>query len=916
MPENEFTINAGKKGILENQLRKQEAIGERWAMCRKTLIFGLALLWGICSYIAAQQDTALSPAAASEEASSEPPLLPEQAKAPQTLFESLPRFGATVFGSLSAAEASGTPTPDVAAAAQKAEKARLVMPVANLPVPPHYLLGPGDTLEISVWAREFEQVRQTVTISPEGFIILPHIGRLTASGLTLEQLRQALTEAYAKPFAAPNVTVVVSEQRTVEVFVTGDVMRPGKYILAGMATVLSALYAAGGPSEIGSYRHIRLSRVGREPVEIDLYDYLLTGLRDKDVVLAPGDTIFIPPVTGEVGVMGEVRRPARYEMKGELTVAQALELAGGMKPSAYAPLVHLWRSERRARWILSTLDCSQPDSPDLKLLLRDGDLLIVKRILPRGENTIQLRGAVKRPGIYPWTPDATVSSLLKAAEGLTWNAHMGLGLLRRMDENRHYQLITFNVAEQMYGENPPRIALQPKDEIEILFQEAVEPPQEVKIEGAVARPGTYPFAAHMRVSQLVRLAGDVLPEAYLERADLLRLTADQKYQVLPVHLKAALQGDAEKDLELQRGDILKIVKQQEALPPAEVQIAGFVRQPGKFRRFEGMRVSDLIFAAGGLQPGAGPYVELTPGRQEGVPQTVRLQLTGTPEAFHIEPDMILNDGDSVSVVGRGEFRETAELVVLQGRVAHPGSFPLKRDPGRSYTVWDLLRDAGGLLPDANPNGIVIYRRRELSMGQAQSEDLTRILQATNREASQAPLQIDQTRQAEAMGNIVAQGLTTLIAPGATAIVLPPRPVRPEDYVTAIPVAGKKLMESEGKAGNVALEPGDNVVVPRRINTVTVLGAVPRSGAVPYEEGFVCRDYVKEAGGFREDAASERMIVIHPNGAAAPIRLKDPVEPGDIIVVPTKYIVRTVRTESSWQQWLRGIISIVTAALVF
>lgn len=840
------------------------------------------------------------------------PDLPEQAKSPQALFEGLPRFGASLFASVAARLLA----PEGAAEGAMDRAATPVTPVANLPVPPTYLLGPGDTLDLSVWSRDLEHVKQTLTVAPEGFLILPEVGRITAAGQTLDQLRQTLSAEYGKYYAEPKVMLVVSGQRTVEVYITGDAVRPGKYTLAGMATVLSALYAAGGPSEIGSFRNIKLNRVGQQPITIDLYDYLLTGRLDADTVLAPGDSIFIPTLKAEVGLMGELRRPARYELTDGLTVGQAIDLAGGMKPSAYAPLVHLWRGEKRADWVLSTIDLSDPNGPGMKQPLRDGDLLIVKSILARGDNTIELKGAVKRPGIYPWTPDATVSSLLRSAEGLAWNAHMGTGLLRRMDNDRHYQLIPFNVGEQMYGQNPLALPLQPKDEVEILFQQAVEPAREVKIEGAVATPGTYPYDLQMRVSQLVLLAGSVLPEAYLDRADLLRLTPDQKYEIIPVDLKGALSGDATKDLALQRGDILKVAKQAEAMPMPEVQIAGYVRNPGKYPRREGMKVSDLIFAAGGLKPGAGPEIDVTPGHFEGMPKPVRLTLTVTADSFQLDPDMVLGEGDSVSIIGRGEFKEEADVVVLSGRVERPGSFTLKRDRQQGYTVMDLLRDSGGLLPDANPNGIVIYRRREVSMGTAQSEDLTRILQSTNRESTQPPLQIDQSQQSAAYGNLVSQGLTTLTGQGATSIVLPPRPVRPEDWVTAIPVSGKKLLESDGKVGNIELEPGDNVSVPRRLNTVTVLGAVPRSGAVPFVEKQRCSDYIRESGGFREDAADNRMVVIHPNGAAAPVKMKDAIEPGDIIVVPTKHIVRTVRTESAWQQWLRGIVSVVTAALLF
>lgn len=829
----------------------------------------------------------------------EEPLRPEQYKAPQQLFEELPRFGAGLFASVAAAK-PGT-----------------VQPVSNQPAPPGYLLGPGDRLALRVWVKDFEQVSQDVTVTPEGFVILDEIGRVPATGLTLEQLRDQLREAYSRAFTKPEVTLTVAEQRTVEVYVTGDAVRPGKYTLAGLATVLGALYAAGGPSDIGSFRRLTVQRVGQEPLTVDLYGYLLTGRRDQDVALRPGDTIFVPTVGGEFGLCGEIRRPARYELQANLTVADALQLAGGLKPSAYAPMVHLWRHDNHAKWRLQTLDLGRADSADLKLPLQDGDLLIVKRILPTGANTVQLLGAVKRPGYYPVTKDTTVSSLLREAEGLMWNAHMGTGVVRRMDYDRHYTVIPFDVSEQMYGENPPRIPLESKDEVEVFAQDTVEPSQNVTVQGAVAHPGVYPWAVNLKVSQLLLLAGGLLPEAFVKRADLLRLNADQKYEVVAVDLGAALKGDAAADVVVGRGSILKVSTLAEAQPAAVVQAAGFVRSPGKLPRREGMKVSDLLFAAGGLKPGAGPEILLLRGRFEGTPQTERLKLEGTPDNYKVTPDALLQDDDSVAVLGRGQFREQADLVTIQGKIKTPGSYALGRTATKDYTVYDLLQEAGGLLEDANPAGIVVYRKRDFYVAQAQSEDLNRILASVNREAAQPPMEVPVEDQTAAFNSLAGQNLRQVIAgPNSAAIILPPRPVKPEDWVSAIPVSGRKLIETQGAEGNVELEPGDTVVVPRLGNTVMVLGAVPRSGAVPFVAGKALPYYLDESGGLREDAASDRMVVIHANGSAEPVKMKAQLEPGDVLVIPTKHIVRLVRTESAWQQWLRTLMSFGLGALAF
>lgn len=818
----------------------------------------------------------------------------------QETLASLPRFGANLFARAAEQDAETEGTP-----------------VAGAPVPPSYVIGAADQLSLTISAAGWEQIAQDFTVSPEGFVSFPQLARMTVAGQTLAQLRGTLSEHYARLFTDPTVTLVISEQRVVEVYVTGDVTRPGKYALAGTATVLTALYEAGGPSEIGSFRNIRLTRPGRPAVEIDLYDYLLTGSRDSDPQLDPGDTIFVPPLRGEVGLAGQVRRPARYELSGPVTLADAIAMAGGLTATAYGPVVQLWRADAQREWSLTVVDVSTPDSPDLRTPIRDGDLVMVRAMRASGQNVVKLIGAVKRPGYYPVDACPTVSSLLEAAEGLALDAHVGTGVIRRMDDQRHLQIIEFNVADARAAKPGADPGLQPEDIVEIFAQQDVEPRFSVEVAGAVARPGQYFWAADLRVSHLLTDAGGPLPGAYLARADLLRLTDDQTYATIPVDLRAALEGDPEADVVLQRGDILQVITRAEAGLSDEVHVAGYVNAPGKYPRREGMTVSDLIFAAGGLQPGAGPTIELVRGHFEGAPDAITLQLTGAIDDFRVEPDVALTDEDSVAVAGRGDFNEHADLVQLQGRVENPGSYAIKSGPGDDqYTVWDLVQEGGGLLADANAAGIVVYRKRNLEVGDAQNEDLTRVLKAVNREAAQQPLQVNADQQQAAMDQTVSHGIQQVItSPGAISIVLPPRPVQQSDWVAAIPVDGETLVSSAGREGNLALQPGDTVVIPARVHTVMVLGAVPRSGAVPFVDGMRCNDYIIESGGLREDAAAKRLIVVHANGSVEPIKLRGQMRAGDIIVVPTRHIVRTVRTESELMMWLRSIVPVATAALL-
>lgn len=816
----------------------------------------------------------------------------------------LPRFGAGLFADVA---------PEAGPEKRRESEGA---PVAAAPVADTYLLAPGDGLHLRVWSRGWEQLDAEMTITPEGHLYLEQIGRITAAGRTVEQLRQMLAEAYARIFTQPSLALTVPQQRSVEVYVTGDARRPGKYTLNGNATVFTALYAAGGPSEIGSFRRLRLTRAGEQALEIDLYAYLLTGSREQDVMLRPGDTLFIPALGAEIGIAGEVRRPARYELLDPTTVADALTMAGGLTGRAYGPGVTLWYAEGRSEWMLKSLQLTTPDSPDLRQPMVDGNLVVVPALLEEGDNTIRVFGAVKRPGYYPYTEGATIGSMLRAAEGMRALAHMGTGLLTRLDENRHIQAINFDVKEQYYGGIERQMAVRPKDWIRIFEQDEVELPKQVEVRGSVARPGVYEWMLNMRVGDLVWRAGGLNPNAYVERADLLRLTEDQRYEVIAVNLSRAALADDTRNILLQRGDILTVVQHDQVRPPATVAIDGYVSNPGEYPRYEGMRASDLIFAAGGLKPGAGPGIEYTRGHIEDRPQTMSLQLFGDPGEYTIEPDVLLEDDDTLSVQGRGEFRQRAELVSLRGRVPRPGSYAVKAAPGdQPYTVWDLIREGGGLLEDANPEGIVIYRRHNAALGQAQAEDLDRVLQSVNQGAGEQPLQLSE--QSDAMNAQISQSLGSVLSnAGGVSIVMPPRPVTLRDWVSAIPVDGARLLASAGREGNLELHALDTVTVPRRVNTVTVLGAVPRSGAVPFDQAFKCADYITESGGFREDAANDRLVVVHVNGSAAPIRPEDAIRPGDIIVVPTKHIVRNVRTEGEGQRWLRTIVSLVTAALIF
>ncbi len=482
-------------------------------------------------------------------------------------FVALPRFGERVFAQEPADEREPTesaPAPDK---------------TAGVAVPPSYIIGPGDEMAIRVWTDAIEHVSATPVVDADGRIYLELLGEVMVAGESLSEVREQVVRRYRVFFTRAEVSVGLARTRTMEVRVTGDVQRPGKYRLSGDATLFAALYAAGGPSEIGSLRGVRLLRRGQEPVIADLYLYLLQGDISGDVSLQPEDTIFVPAAGATVGVAGEVRRPARYELLEETTLGQALDMAAGVAATGYAHNLEVWRVGESGRRELINVDAR--DGRDLTL--QDGDLIVATPVLEDPENVVELSGAVLRPGVYEVREGMTVSDLLAIAQGLSEDAHTEEAALWRLGEDLDYELISFDLAAAMAGDALQDLALQPRDRLIVLSEEDVEPPMQVEAMGAVLRPAIVPWVRGMRVSDLVKRAGGLAEGAYTPQANLLRLGPDERREIIPVTLDRGLAGDEDADVLLARGDVLEVLAREVATDESLVRVAGLVNTPGATR---------------------------------------------------------------------------------------------------------------------------------------------------------------------------------------------------------------------------------------------------------------------------------------------------------------------------------------------
>jgi len=859
----------------------------------------------------------------SEELETAPVAAVEEPRTAAERFAELKRFGMNIFGP--ADEPDTTVTGDEQRSAEEADAERALATVpqtpvpprgpravlASEPVPPTYVLGPGDQLAVRVWTDAIEHVAATPVIDAEGQIYLELLGEVTVAGERLSSAREMITRRYHTFFNRAEVSVGLTRTRVIEVRVTGDVRRPGTHLLSGAATLFSALNAARGPNDVGSFRAIRLVRRGEEPLVIDLYDYLLRGEIDADVPLEPNDTIFVPPLLAEFGIDGEVRRPARYEMTDPVTLAEALQMAAGVSATGYGQGAELWRvGESGTRELLNV----NLRTADAQLSLQSGDLVVIPPVLEEAQNVVELEGAVRRPGTYQVLEDMTVRDLIALANGLEETAHTEEAVVERLGDDLDRDLIHFDLAAALAGDPAHNIALTQGDLVTVFAEGDVEAPMEVTVEGAIREPDTYDWVRGMRVSDLVKQAGGLLEGAYTRRANLMRLGDDQRRELIPVDLAAALASDPGANLELQRGDTLTVLARAEVAEDSRIHVTGLVPNVGWFPRSQGMRVSDAILAAGGLASSAGDQVEYTAGGVVGQVEPIYLSLRREDEAFVVEPDPIVRDNDLVAVLGTGRLIATPPVVTIRGRVATPGSYALLSTTEDPDTVYDLIRRAGGLLPSANPNGIVLYRLRQEIIGDEQEGDLEQVIAHFNRELAAGTVEGEEQRTMGTAAQIT-QGLEAALSEGGSAVIIPPRRLSKYQWARAVPIDGEALIASGGAREDFPLAPGDVVVVPETPTTVTVMGAVVRPGAVPYQLGFEPLDYIAKSGEFTQDARKRRTVVIRANGEVTPQALHTEIKPGDIILVPSDYIFRNVNEPGALERVLSAVTSIVTGYLI-
>lgn len=484
----------------------------------------------------------------------------------------------------------------------------------DVPLGPDYVLGLGDTLQIDLWGGVTQSISRV--IGRDGRVLLPEAGSLEVAGLDLDHAQSQIEGALKTQYRNAKVTVTVSRLRSVRVYVVGDVQRPGGYDISSLATPLSALYAAGGPTAVGSLRLARHLRGQKVIEEIDLYDFLLHGIRNGSARFESGDTLLVPPAGPQVAVSGAVRRPAIYELKpGETTLASLVDDAGGLTAAASLSHVTVERIDANRRRETVTLPVGADESSQQQLAavrafsVRDGDRIHVDSILPYSEAAVYLEGHVVRPGRLAFSDGMRLSDVLHSYRDLLPEPAAHGEIVRLVPPDLHAETIEFNVPDVLIGN--ANADLQPFDTIRVFGRYEADSPR-VTIRGEVLRPGSYPLSKDMTAAQLVRMAGGFKRDALRDSADLTSYEVAASNRILErlisIRIGDAVTGkDANADVVLKPGDILSIHQITGWSDIGEsVTIDGQVRYPGSYGFSQGERLSSVLRRAGGLLDTAYP----------------------------------------------------------------------------------------------------------------------------------------------------------------------------------------------------------------------------------------------------------------------------------------------------------------------
>jgi len=688
-------------------------------------------------------------------------------------------------------------------------------PAAVGPVDPGYLIGPGDVLRLYLWGAV--ELQYELNVDNQGTVFIPTAGQMFVSGVPYSELKTKMTIYLSKFYEGlaanpPTVFLDISlaKLKPIKIFVMGEVSKPGGYTISSFASVFNALYSVGGPLTSGSLREIRVIRNNKVISKVDLYDYLLKGQLIGDVRLQNNDMVFIPSRGKTVSVLGEVLRPAIYELRVDENLKKLFEFSGGLKATAYTGRVQVSRIkpfEQRKKFELEKqlVDVDLTNllqNPSADFILSDGDLVAVDTISAKLINYVTIEGAVLRPGAYDVSKVRRLSDLIYEAEGVLPEAYFSKADIIRTRPDETYQFISVDLAKALDGDPLNNIELHPRDSVKIYSIYELVEKRTVSISGYVKNPVSLPFADSLTLYDMVFRAGGLQDpvfrgKAFTLRGDIVRINPDGlTTRIIPFNLEKLLR-EKSVNIDLEPGDKIYIYKGDvEKVLDKVVRIEGEVRKPGEYPLSSNMTPTDLILQAGGFNERSlrtEVYVNrLKPSGYEGekisesfvIPMSLSFYKSTSDEindidSANINSNTFILQHKDIIVVRKNPNYQDQRVVTISGEVNKPGTYVLE---SKNETLFDLIIKAGGSTSEAFLFGTQF-----------------------NREGKKLVVDVE------------------------------------------------ALFLEEDQSENVYLHDKDKIFIPKKPNTIVVDGEVNNPGLYRFIEGLSVKDYIDNAGGITDSA---------------------------------------------------------------
>ena len=775
------------------------------------------------------------------------------------LFKPLERFGMDVFSN---APSTFTPTMDIA-------------------IPNHYVLGVGDQLSIQVYGKE--NAEYVLPITREGNILIPDVGPIKIVGLSFSEMKKFLTEKIQQRIIGVNVVVSLAELRSMRIFVLGDAYKPGPYTLSSLSSVTHAIFAAGGVSDIGSLRNIEVKRAGKIVQTVDLYDLLIKGDSSSDILLQSGDVVFIPTQSKSVSILGEVRRPAIYELKKGDNFNQVIAMAGGLLPSAYPQSTMIERYNNQN--LRSIINVDLTDSAARKQELKSGDYVRVLKSSGMYEQSITVIGAVTRPGKYQWQQGIKIGDLLPNLDShILPSADLSYGLIvRQKDDARNIEVLQFNLARALSitTENSvDNLMLLPSDKI-LIFSNVTKSVDEKISLDELAFTKEQLFAKERQQAKTSYDEKSFWKKYGGSSSQRSSATAeDEEAERLANQSLVEITNTVDRTVDIREmalfsrprllAPVLRKLRQQGASgqPIQLVEVDGQVKFPGIYPLAQNAKISDLLAAAGGVKESA--YLT----RAEVTRNTFTAE-GATKISLDVDLDLALKEDKSFDIALQSKDRLNVHkipawsenhVVELRGEFVFPGKYTIRR----GETLADLVTKAGGLTQYAHPDGSVFTRKK---LKELEKQNLIKLAGDLRIEMASKSLTDQGTSTSYDDAQKLLADITELEPVGRLVINLP------------------RLMNSN--SDEVLLEGGDILFVPTKKNSINVIGQVQVGSSHLYNSAMTAEDYIAQSGGIKKRADEERIYVISASGSIKMIEQSNwfagtadtSLKPGDTIVVP-------------------------------